>query len=56
MEKLKISWLDGVYTRAYVASDRNNDGYLEDCELEDTKSGFVAQETNLGLFVQSYIQ
>ncbi|EFU7412333.1 TPA: hypothetical protein R4L32_001633 [Campylobacter jejuni] len=39
-----------------VASDRNNDGYLEDCELEDTKSGFVAQETNLGLFVQSYTQ
>ncbi|KAJ9901522.1 hypothetical protein LI968_03545 [Campylobacter jejuni] len=39
-----------------VASDRNNDGYLEDCELEDTKSGFVAQEKNLGLFVQSYTQ
>ncbi|WP_284675054.1 hypothetical protein [Campylobacter jejuni] len=41
MEKLKILWLDGcadiAYTRAYVASDRNNDGYLEDYELEDTK-------------------
>lgn len=49
-------YADIAYTRAYVASDRNNDGYLEDYELEDTKSGFVVQETNLGVFVQSYTQ
>ncbi|HEG0497535.1 TPA: hypothetical protein SB541_001506 [Campylobacter jejuni] len=56
-ENFVAGWYaDIAYTRAYVASDRNNDGYLEDYELEDTKSGFVAQETNLGLFVQSYIQ
>ncbi|MCH3873756.1 hypothetical protein LZC35_08570 [Campylobacter jejuni] len=56
-ENFVAGWYaDIAYTRAYVASDRNNDGYLEDCELEDTKSGFVAQETNLGLFVQSYTQ
>ncbi|EED1946860.1 hypothetical protein ACTN5O_001614 [Campylobacter jejuni] len=56
-ENFVAGWYaDIAYTRAYVASDRNNDGYLEDYELEDTKSGFVAQETNLGLFVQSYTQ
>lgn len=56
-ENFVAGWYaDIAYTRAYVASDRNNDGYLEDYELEDTKSGFVAQATNLGLFVQSYIQ
>lgn len=56
-ENFVAGWYaDIAYTRAYVASDRNNDGYLEDYELEDTKSGFVAQETNLGLFVQSYRQ
>ncbi|EJA9530717.1 hypothetical protein MUJ96_000861, partial [Campylobacter jejuni] len=56
-ENFVAGWYaDIAYTRAYMASDRNNDGYLEDYELEDTKSGFVAQETNLGLFVQSYTQ
>ncbi|ENZ0449506.1 hypothetical protein ACFKID_001710 [Campylobacter jejuni] len=56
-ENFVAGWYaDIAYTRAYVASDRNNDGYLEDYELEDTKSGFVAQATNLGLFVQSYTQ
>ncbi|HIC3276647.1 TPA: hypothetical protein ACW4JN_001837 [Campylobacter jejuni] len=56
-ENFVAGWYaDIAYTRAYVASDRNNDGYLEDYELEDTKSGFVAQEKNLGLFVQSYTQ
>ncbi|MFY4689760.1 hypothetical protein ACOTVD_01340 [Campylobacter jejuni] len=56
-ENFVAGWYaDIAYTRAYVACDRNNDGYLEDYELEDTKSGFVAQETNLGLFVQSYTQ
>ncbi|SQA70851.1 Uncharacterised protein [Campylobacter jejuni] len=56
-ENFVAGWYaDIAYTRAYMASDRNNDGYLEDYELEDTKSGFVAQETNLGLFAQSYTQ
>ncbi|EDP5498116.1 hypothetical protein GI145_07485 [Campylobacter jejuni] len=56
-ENFVAGWYaDIAYTRAYVTSDRNNDGYLEDYELEDTKSGFVAQETNLGVFVQSYTQ
>lgn len=56
-EKFIAGWYaDIAYTRAYLASDRNNDGFLEDHELEDTKSGFVAQDTSLGLFVQSYIQ
>lgn len=56
-EKFIAGWYaDIAYARAYLASDRNNDGFLEDHELEDTKSGFVAQDTSLGLFVQSYIQ
>ncbi|EPO4938997.1 hypothetical protein ACUA12_001717, partial [Campylobacter jejuni] len=56
-ENFVAGWYaDIAYTRVYVASDRNNDGYLEDYDLEDTKSGFVAQGTNLGFFVQSYTQ
>lgn len=56
-EKFIAGWYaDIAYTRAYRASDRNDDGFLEDYELEDVKGGFVAQETSLGLFVQSYTQ
>lgn len=42
-ENFVAGWYaDIAYTRAYVASDRNNDGYLEDYELEDTKKWFCS--------------
>ncbi|TQR30996.1 hypothetical protein DMB92_07175 [Campylobacter sp. MIT 99-7217] len=48
-------YADIAYTRGYLASDKDKDGFLNDNELSNVRGGFLAQEVaGKGYMVQSY--
>lgn len=55
-ESFVSSWYaDIAYTRGYIKSDKNQDGFLDNQELVNVRSGFMGLNSSKGLFVESYI-
>lgn len=55
-ESFVSSWYaDIAYTRGYIKSDKNQDGFLDNQELANVRGGFIGLNSSKGLFVESYI-